>query len=263
MIKRLMLLCMVCVLFGMVNSAVMAQPPDALDALTEALRQQSGTSNDVIDVLVSNKRTRLNEQLQVGAADITLHDLLLYEPFDADDAWVTFDTANGRLRLTDGGYRITLRNGAGQNTWGGGGVWHEHVVIQVDAAQLSDSTTNGYGLLCRANVNDDGTEAGYAFFIGSDGYFSINVIRGNIVSPLVDWRYGAGIQTGRNPNRITIVCAGDYLALYANGTLLGEAVDTTYNSGFVGLAATAFNSQSVDVVFDNLYVWGAAMSNEQ
>ena len=53
------------------------------------------------------------------------------------------------------------------------------------------------------------------------------------------------------------ICAGDYLAFYANGQFLADAIDTTYARGQVGLAAGAANRLGVRIEFDNLTVYTA------
>jgi hypothetical protein len=47
---------------------------------------------------------------------------------------------------------------------------------------------------------------------------------------------------------------GDYLALYINGEFAGDATDSTYSRGQVGLAASAANRLGVRVEFDDLVV---------
>jgi hypothetical protein len=50
---------------------------------------------------------------------------------------------------------------------------------------------------------------------------------------------------------------GDYLAMYVNGTFVGDATDDTYPVGQVGLVGAAASRLGLQVDFDNLTVSAA------
>jgi hypothetical protein len=81
--------------------------------------------------------------------------------------------------------------------------------------------------------------------------------RGRSVTPLVNWTSSSAIQTGPAANRIRAVCMGDYLAMYVNGTFVGDATDDTYTVGQVGLVGAAASRLGLQVDFDNLTVSAA------
>lgn len=95
---------------------------------------------------------------------------------------------------------------------------------------------------------------GYLFMIQGTGSFAILRARGRDITPLVNWTPSALIQQGAARNELRAVCMGDYLALYINGEFAGDATDSTYSSGQVGLAASAANRLGVRVEFDDLVV---------
>jgi hypothetical protein len=95
---------------------------------------------------------------------------------------------------------------------------------------------------------------GYLFMIQGSGSFAILRARGRDITPLVNWTPSALIQQGVARNELRVVCMGDYLALYINGEFAGDATDSTYSSGQVGLAASAANRLGVQVEFDDLVV---------
>ncbi len=95
---------------------------------------------------------------------------------------------------------------------------------------------------------------GYLFLIQSSGSYSIMRARGRSITPLVNWTTSDLIRQGPASNDLRAVCMGDYLALYINGEFAGEATDSTYTSGQVGLAASSANRLGVQVEFDNLIV---------
>lgn len=95
---------------------------------------------------------------------------------------------------------------------------------------------------------------GYLFLIQGTGSFAIMRARGRNVVPLVDWTVSDKINIGPARNSIRAVCAGDYLAMYVNDQFVGEATDDTYQSGQVGLVASAANVLGLRVEFDNLSI---------
>ena len=65
------------------------------------------------------------------------------------------------------------------------------------------------------------------------------------------------VLCSRAENRIRAVCVGDYLAMYVNGTFVGDATDDTYSVGQVGLVGAAASRLGLQVDFDNLTVSAA------
>ncbi|NWF67638.1 MAG: hypothetical protein HXY40_00990 [Chloroflexi bacterium] len=189
------------------------------------------------------------------AQTFSLGALVLRETFDDASDWETWRYADIRLRVENGGFRIT----AGQQ----GYVWslndqvHTDVVIEAHTRQLSAHLNNGYGVLCRARDNGDG----YYFLISGDGYYSIRRGAGRAVQPLVEWEASAAIQQGMSANDLRAVCIGRYLALYVNGLFVAEYEDTAYTQGYPGLTAAAERGD-VDVTFDDVMIYEASSYGE-
>jgi hypothetical protein len=177
-------------------------------------------------------------------------DVLLTETFDQKEAWETYQDGAINFAVEDGVYRA--RAGDGGFIWGLNAQNHSNVVIEVTAQQLSTFEDNAYGVMCRADVSNDGD--GYYFVVSGDGFYSIRRGEGDDVSEIVDWARSDAINKGTGTNTIRAVCDGDYLALYVNGTFLAEARDTTYTEGYAGIAVAAAPGGSVDISFDNLTI---------
>jgi hypothetical protein len=124
------------------------------------------------------------------------------------------------------------------------------------AESTSESTEEG-GAATLLNPNNGD---GYLFLVGSNGRFAIMRSRGRSVTPLVNWTSHSAIQTGPAVNRIRAVCLGDYLAMYVNGTFVGDATDDTYTQGQVGLVGASADRLGLLVQFDNLSVSTASAS---
>lgn len=114
------------------------------------------------------------------------------------------------------------------------------------------STESSAATLLTANNGD-----GYLFLIEGSGRFAIMRSKGRSITPLVNWTASTAIQTGPAENRIRAVCVGDYLAMYVNGTFVGDATDDSYTSGQVGLVGAAASRLGLQVDFDNLTVSAA------
>jgi hypothetical protein len=113
--------------------------------------------------------------------------------------------------------------------------------------------------MCRADVSNNGD--GYYFMYNANGYYSIRIGDGDKVLPLVDWTHARAIETEINTNKLKVVCAGDYLAMYINGALLAEAYDPTFTSGYAGLAIGGVANTASDAQFDNLFIYEADRSS--
>jgi hypothetical protein len=191
---------------------------------------------------------------------VTVGNLLLDEPFDSADAWEAYQKdSDVNLRVEDGVYRMF--NQLNNVMWGLNSQLHTDVVIEADTLQNSEELNNAYGVICRSDVDNNGT--GYYFRISGDGYYSI--VRGEKTEmvPLVEWTQTPVVNQGQNSNHITAVCVGDYLALYVNGELVAEANDSTYSEGYAGLSVSALadsngNVKPTDVSFDNLRIYEAS-----
>ena len=197
--------------------------------------------------------------------EYVLGEPLLEENFSEASAWENFTADDVSLQVSDGVYRA--QTGPGGYTWGLNEMEHTDVVIEVAANKASAHENNGYGVMCRADPSNNGD--GYYFLVSGDGFYSIRKGETDSVNPLVDWTAHSTINTGQASNTIRAVCIGDYLAIYVNDRFLAETEDSSYSSGYAGLSVAAFEDESAgdvatvnaDIVFDNLMIWAASLSN--
>jgi hypothetical protein len=225
-------------------------------------------------------RSRLLAALLVGALILTScsQDEATREVTEGEELFaVTFDqpgtweegrypadaaTPASVLSIVEGRYQVDVQ--AGQNasfTWGAGGDPVEDVIIEVETEQLSASKDNLYGVACRLTADDQGEQSGYVLLISGDGHYGIARLRNRTLTFLLEWHQSDKIKQGEAINTIRAVCVENYLALYANGTFLGEAKDRSYvRAGEVGLVAGAEAEQAIRVTFDDLTVSEGALN---
>ncbi len=156
--------------------------------------------------------------------------------------------APGSIGYKAGAYAI-VTEGRGLAEVGGSNQYLSDVVIDVDATLISapPGSWTYYGVGCRT-----GGFGGYYLYVHGDGKYGIVKINRGQFDWLVDWQESAAIRQGNETNHLRVVCAGSYLALYANGELLAEAWDDFYQHGEVVLAAASGGDGSAEIRFDNL-----------
>ena len=125
-------------------------------------------------------------------------------------------------------------------------------MIEVEATAVDGTEDNWFGVICRLNEDN----FGYAFVIGSDGFWAITRVDGDNLDFIDQWREHDAINTGINStNTIQAYCVDDYLGLYINGEFVGDHTDSTYDhAGSVALVGGGPESDAVTIQFDNLSV---------
>ncbi len=213
---------------------------------------------EVID-FAEPDRELVVDLLQQGSETVDVGDLLRYETFDSEDAWEVWEGSGGYLRIDDGRYVLFATEADGY-LWGQDTQVVSNSIIQVETEQLSAEPNNGYGIMCRGEVEN--TSNGYHFWISGDGYVSIIAITEEDIVSLVEWELNGAINLGQATNEITAVCSGTYLALYVNGDLAIETTDDTYSEGVTGFSAVAFEDGSfVEIAYDEARIWQVGTSS--
>lgn len=109
---------------------------------------------------------------------------LLTEDFSHAFGWEQYDQPGARLQMIDGVYRVEAQT-EGAFAWGLKAQSFTDTVIEVRVSVNSADTGNGYGLMCRANPSSTGE--GYYFLVGTDGTYTIRVVK---ISKLRRWSHG-------------------------------------------------------------------------
>jgi hypothetical protein len=130
------------------------------------------------------------------------------------------------------------------------------VQVEVDARKTSGSQNDEYGLLCRYVENSDGTSSYYYFAItiyGAGLVYKVDHDEAILInSP--QQRMSGIVLPGDQVNRIRADCVGNKLTLYVNGQFLNSAIDTSFDSGNVGLRGGSETGET-EIRFDNFIVY--------
>jgi len=166
--------------------------------------------------------------------------------------WGTLEEGASRVQYQDGGLRILVGE-AQYDYWSTPGEKYLDTRVTVEAARMSGSDNNDFGILCRYKDPDNF----YALLVSSDGYAGILKVKEgeyNLISG-EHMDYFEAIQKGSALNRLEAKCAGSKLVLSANGEQLLAVDDFDFMYGEVGVIAGSYDESGVDIFFDNFIVY--------
>ena len=168
-------------------------------------------------------------------------------------SWDTFSLGGDQavFQVIDGGLTGAVIANRGY-IWSLENNRYNNVAVEAIVEQTKGSRGNGFGVMCRAD--EDGN--GYYFVISSAGQFAILKATSAADDParLVDWQSNSIIHEGDALNTIQAICAGDYLAFYANGQFLADLHDSTFSAGEVGVVLGAVD-ETLWARFDDIVIW--------
>jgi hypothetical protein len=113
-----------------------------------------------------------------------------------------------------------------------------------------DSGFYEYGLIYRAQ---DPAHY-YALVVGTDGYYSVVRVEGQVVVPLVAWKQFPHVERRARPNRLLITCSGALCTYRINDEYAATVEDSRWLSGDVGLWGRSGDDAAV-IEFTELRMW--------
>lgn len=172
---------------------------------------------------------------------------------EVDCGWVLYSDESV-VEIQEGALHIRTSQ-PGSMWWTNPGRNFADVIINADAQPLTGSADNAYGLICRYQSSDNF----YIFLISGDGFYAIGKYQTG--TEQVTYLTGEGnylpseaINQNNQLNHIRASCIGNELTLMVNDVELARVSDPTFVTGDVGLAASTFQAQPLDVQFDNFRV---------
>ena len=217
-------------------------------------RNSTNNSSSDSDIDVDDLTDDIADMLEDGDVEIDLEDVLLVETWDDLGEWDELDGDGYSSEVDDD--RYVMQEDAGLLAWGSNRTEHEDVVMHVEIERLSDGESSAFGMMCR--VDPDNLSDGYSFIIASDGAYSIGYWDDDGYNPLLNDDFESSSDIDNDESyEMTIVCVGEYLALYVDGELIDEVEDDTFDEGYAGMAAISFDDDGIEVAFDNLVIWEA------
>ena len=172
------------------------------------------------------------------------------------NGWMATKTDYAEFAYLDGEYRIVL-NKPDFNTYSllpkesfG------NCSVEVDVRLVAGPANGVFGILCRAEANQQTVQKAYVFAIRADGFYAIlKRTSPTFWDAIAYGKESKAIKPGNAVNHLRADCSGATLTLYVNGEKVLEKTDTAFKTGQVGLAVTSQpKSDPVDVRFDNFVV---------
>lgn len=175
------------------------------------------------------------------------------DTFTSDQNWSLSADEHTDMIIKDGKLILTALHPDGWDGWAL--TWPKTVnfYLEMTATPGTCSGLDRYGVMVRAK--SDATE-GYLFGFSCDGKYSFRKWDGKSFTKIVDWTSSQAILANANQtNRLGVMAKGDKFSLYANGKLLTEVQDKTYDNGNFGVFVGAKNTANFTVQVSELDYW--------
>lgn len=132
-----------------------------------------------------------------------------------------------------GVYRIIMEEPSGL-AWGSPDATFSDTSTSTVADWVAGGGESYFGLLCRIQDNSNL----YYLVARADGYFTIGKLKDRQFNALLPggWTYSGDLAGAQQPYTLRADCSGDTLRLMLGDTLLGQAQDSDFRSGRLGLA---------------------------
>lgn len=178
------------------------------------------------------------------------------DALDSGKAFYQYESDNTRVVLENG---ALVLSGLTSNGWLGWSLTYsqpaQNFYLEATFIPQSCSGADMYGLVFRA----PNAEAGYFFGVTCDGRYNLHArdFKSGADNNLIQLTSNSAIQAGSNQvNRLGVLANGDKLGLYANGILLQEITDNTYNKqGSFGALVAANATTGFTVRMDEISLW--------
>lgn len=177
---------------------------------------------------------------------------LLVDDFaDSGSGWETARNDDYALSYSDGQYRVQVVT-TEYDVWGAPLAQHQFsdFSLEVEAQQVAGPDEAIYGVMVRYSEGDNF----YLFAICSQQSYIVERSDAGEYEVLVRWSDSEAILPAGEVNRLRVDCLGAAMRFYVNDVELCELTDITYSSGGIGLLASTFEGDALDVRFDNLQV---------
>jgi S1-C subfamily serine protease len=180
----------------------------------------------------------------------TAGDFIFSDDFSNENSgWGKWDGENASSNYFDGSYSLSIKS-ENYYGWTIAGVNQPDVIIEVDTKILNSVGDGGYGLICRYQDEDNF----YGFEISEDGYYAIwKYIDGEQVF-LRGWTRSPKLNDTFSQFEIKVVCDGDKLLLSVDNQVFSTVIDTSFNTGDVGMLGGTFENSGFEISFDNYVV---------
>ena len=195
--------------------------------------------------------------MDTGPAPCDEGGTLFTDDFEGEQScgWAEYQRSGAVAEIVEGELQITTTQ-PGQIWWTTPGRTLNDVIVSATVRHLDGPVDNAYGLICRYQS----PENFYIFLISSDGYYAIGKYQVGSEQIIYlneegQYTFSEAINQGEeSTNLMRVECSGNDLSLTVNGIPLATVSDPTFVTGDIGVAASTFETGTLEIAFDNVQV---------
>ncbi|NNJ12251.1 zinc-ribbon domain-containing protein [Chloroflexales bacterium ZM16-3] len=175
--------------------------------------------------------------------------VIVYEDFsDPRESALTAEEDDiSRSAFEDGAYIIEVKD-SDTLAWSITDRSYGDIAIEAESTVAAGTEAVAAGLIFHYQDNQNF----YLFSVSSDGYYALELLKGDEWITLIDWTESDAINARHNTLRVET--KGDRITLKVNGERLEATQDDSLSDGDAGLAVSSFDASQVTIRFDNLLI---------
>jgi hypothetical protein len=177
------------------------------------------------------------------------------DDLENDGDFFLYSDEHVSFEMVDGQMELKAFNPDFYSGWSLGWRKDTNMYVETTMRVLTCSDRDTVGLVFRA----PDTGRGYLFGISCDGRFSLRLWDGEEMTRIQDWTSHSALKSGSDQtHRIAVWTNGNLIRLYANGELLKELVDATYNTdGFFGVFISSAVTPNFQARLSEFLYWNS------
>ncbi len=175
------------------------------------------------------------------------------DTFVTGENWYLYEDEYARFSVEDKQLLMVALQIGARNSWMLTNPTPVDYYIEMTAATSPCTGKDRYGLILRSDA-----DSGYWFLFSCDGMYSVVQWDGGNekATKLIDWTASSLIQAGgEKTNRLGVRVEGNEFKLYANGNLVDEVKDGTYEEGSFGVIIGAQKTEGFTVQVSEVSYW--------
>ena len=166
--------------------------------------------------------------------------------------WLVGDVGYATRSIESGRYQIVVKQNTTAICWNSTEGPFDNAQFDLDVKhEAGQNDLSGAGLLFRFA---DGSNT-YLFRVSAAGTYHVGKWVGDAWTALAGWTSSPAVHAGVAENHLTVIADGTTLTFLVNGTQVTEITDSSFSTGRVGVAVTAYaDGANIHESFDNLTV---------
>jgi hypothetical protein len=180
------------------------------------------------------------------------------DTFDDSSTWPTYTDDHVGFSIGDGVLHMTAANPDFYDGWTLSTPSSDNFYIEAQGQFIQTCTERDHFGIVARGVCTGGKCSGYLFSVTCDGRYRLSIWDGvaNQTTYLTPWTQSSAINAGPGQtNVLGFMGDGSKLSLYANGQLLQEVTDGTFDTGLFGLFIGSAQTPDLKADVDQISMW--------